>query len=460
MKKKVFILLVFIYLFSVINVYATSAHNIYSDPQIDTNTIYDTFTIDFQGTQTPNYTYWALSNWGMDLNSFKQNHSNVEGGGAYAGLQTNEEGRRSAIMSFWEVSYDNGQKIRAKMIYPVGETNSFTGEGEGSNFITNYNWKTNSWYRMVIHSWDNKETNTTYVAQWFLDLSTREWTLISVFDTNLPSSGMRGNFSQFQENYIAATAKEIREFNFKNMYVRKKSNSLWYSLGTTKLSYDTKAFGYDTAGRHEFGVRDNMFYGLSGGTVDNQDRYDREHPDYQVLSINQSDTPPIELPKLTSTLTSKNGTVTIDWKFNGPQKEYTIYVIDRDSYNTVNTISVVNPATNQVTFNDDSQKHLYELVVKDIYGNTRKTFSKANIQKQIEKEKTIEMEEENDSSKNKLDEIVKSEKEYVKKVPTLKPNVKKEKNYPIIKYLLTAFIVLLVLSFILRVILKILKRNN
>ena len=151
MKKKVFILLVFIYLFSIINVYATSAHNIYSDPQIDTNTIYDTFTIDFQGTQTPNYTYWALSNWGMDLNSFKQNHSNVEGGGAYAGLQTNEEGRRSAIMSFWEVSYDNGQKIRGawsiylylnKNLFNLGDDNAAADKSayfQNDNGIKNFN---------------------------------------------------------------------------------------------------------------------------------------------------------------------------------------------------------------------------------------------------------------------------------------------------------------------------------
>lgn len=459
MKKKTLILLIIFCFISTINVYATGAHNIYSDPKVNTNEIYDTFTIDFQGTKTPNYTYWALCNWGMDLNAFKQSHSNVEGGGAYAGLQANEEKRRSAIMSFWEVSYDNGQKLRAKMVYPNSDTNSFTGEGEGSNFITRYNWKTNSWYRMVIHSWDNPETNTTYVAQWFLDISTGEWTLISVFDTNLPSSGMRGNFSQFQENYIGTTAKEVREFNFKNMYIRRKKDSLWYSLGTTKLSYDTKAFGFDTAGRHEFGVRDNMFYGLSGGTVDNQEQYDREHPDYQELSIEQSNIPPIELPKLSSTITDKNGTLTINWKFNGPQKEYTLYIIDKDSYETVKTISKTTPSAKEITFDDDAKNHLYELVVKDVYGNTRKTFSKT-LSESKQKNEPVEMEEENASEKD-LDKITKEKDNYKKQVPALKPIEKKEKKTSsIITILLIAFVVLLILSFILRIIIKIFRNND
>lgn len=468
MKKKGLLLLIIIYLISAVNVYATGAHAIYSDPVIaDKDTPYDTFMIDFEGTQTPNFTYWALSNWGMDLKTFKQYHSNVEGGGAYAGLQTNEEGRRSAIMSFWEVSYDNNQKLRAKMVYPNGETNSFTGEGDGSNFITRYNWKTNSWYRMLIHSWDNKETNTTYVAQWFQDISTGEWTLISIFDTNLPSSGMIGNFSQFQENYIDVTGKEVREFYIKNMYLRKKSNSMWYSLNTTRLTYDTKAFGYDSAGRHEFGVRDNVFYGLSGGVVADQDRYDREEPEYQILSINQPDTPQVNPSRLSSTITDNNGTVKIKWNYNAPQKEYTVYVIDRDSYNTVNTISDVNPAAREVSFNDDSKNHLYELVVKDVLGNTRKTFSKTTIdevKKEETKEDTKEVDMEEEDSEKELEDKVSTDvkkKDYKTKTATLKPTDKKEnKIRPIITTLIIAMIVFMVIGFIARVILKARKNNE
>lgn len=375
MKKKIFLITIIIYLVSIINVHATMAHNIYSDPKLNTSDVYDTFMIDFQGVQTPSYTYWALCNWGMDLSKFKQSHSGVNGGGAYAGLQANEPGRRSAIMSFWEVSYDGGQIQRAKMVYPNGETNSFGGEGEGSNYITDYNWQTNNWYRMLLHAWDNPETNTTYMAQWFLDLSTNEWRLISVFDTKLPSSGMTGGFSQFQENYVGTTAKEIREFNFKNMYVRKKSNQLWYSLNTTVLSYDTKAYGYDTAGRHEFGIRNNMFYGLSGGTISNQNQYDKNQPDQQTLSINQPKLPQITNPPVTINVSNINGTATIKWNYNGPQKEYILKIIDNKTNKLINTVSSIKPEKRNLSFNDDSKNHIYELEIKDVFGNTSKVKS-------------------------------------------------------------------------------------
>jgi len=420
MKKKIFITAILIYLFSITNVNATMAHNIYSNPQFNRNDIYDTFMIDFQGTQTPYYTYWALCNWQMDLTKFKSSHSDVSGGGAYAGLQANGGGKRSAIMSFWEVSYNGGQIQRAKMVYPNKETNSFGGEGEGSNYITDYNWKNNQWYRMVLHSWDNRNTGTTYVAQWFLDVSSGQWNLISVFDTKLPSSGLTGGFSQFQENYVGSTKDQVREFYFKNMYARKKSNQYWYSLNTTELTYDTKAFGYDTAGRHEFGVRNNSFYGLSGGTVSNQDQYDKQQPERSVLSINQSTIPPITTASVNINVSNNNNNVTISWNYNAPQIEYVIYIKDRDG-NRINTISSVDPVTRQITINDDSANHIYELYVKDIFGNTSWT-------KSTPKDNSISKSNNNQNNEsiieNNADEKVEEQQE---------PEQKKEKN--VFKYL-------------------------
>ena len=85
------------------------AKNIYSDPDLSkTSGTFEAFTIDFRGIDTPNSTYWSLCNWGMDLTDFKKNHQNVEGGGAYGGLQTVINGK-TAILSFWEVLYkENG----------------------------------------------------------------------------------------------------------------------------------------------------------------------------------------------------------------------------------------------------------------------------------------------------------------------------------------------------------------
>ena len=404
MKKRLFIITIFIYLFSLINVNATMAHNIYSNPQFNRNDLYDTFMIDFKGIQTPYYTYWALCNWQMDLSGFKQYHSNVNGGGAYAGLQANGGGKRSAIMSFWEVSYDGGQIQRAKMVYPNGDTHSFGGEGEGSNHITDYGWQNNKWYRMVLHSWDNPSTGTTYVAQWFLDVSSGQWTLISVFDTKLPSSGLTGGFSQFQENYVGTTKDEVREFNFKNMYARKKSTNTWYSLNTTELTYDTKAFGYDTAGRHEFGVKNNSFWGLAGGKVSNQEQYDQQQPESQIYTINQPNLPQITTSKVSMRVTNDNNNVTIYWDYNAPQKEYKINIKDKNN-NIIKTINDINPATRQISINDDSTTHIYELTVTDIFGNTSSTKSTPQDY-EIPSEKKN-----NDSKENKVTNEVEEEKD-------------------------------------------------
>lgn len=127
------------------------AHNIYSDPILPnaSNQKYDTFLIDFKGTKTPIHTYWALCNFNIDLTSFKEEHNyyDVTGGGAYAGLQNTNTGRKG-IMSFWQVEYYtdankiNKQILNAKCMYPTTEKN-FGNEGSGVNYIGPYNWETN-----------------------------------------------------------------------------------------------------------------------------------------------------------------------------------------------------------------------------------------------------------------------------------------------------------------------------
>ncbi len=197
------------------------AHNIYSDPDLSkTSRQFDGFSIDFKGIDTPNSTYWALCNWQMDLTNFKKTHKDVSGGGAYGGLQTHID-EKKAIMSFWEVQYtENGEKKvhRATRMYPKGQESTFGGEGEGTNYIADYNWRTKIWHRFVLYSWKDIATGKTFVGEWLQNLSTKKWTLFAVFNTKLVDSYITGGLSQFQENFYDKYYPAKRSFNIKNMY--------------------------------------------------------------------------------------------------------------------------------------------------------------------------------------------------------------------------------------------------
>ena len=201
------------------------AKNIYSDPDLSkTSRKFEGFTIDFKGTKTPNSTYWSLCNWQMDLTDFKKTHNDVSGGGAYGGLQTVINGK-TAILSFWEVLYkENGEtkSHRATRMYPKGSESSFGGEGEGTNYIHDFNWPTNVWHRFVLHSWTNDEGDT-YVGEWIQNLETSKCELFAYFNTKLKDSYITGGLSQFQEKFYDKYFGYERSFQIKNIYAYDKT---------------------------------------------------------------------------------------------------------------------------------------------------------------------------------------------------------------------------------------------
>lgn len=236
MMNKRFYVLISLLIISLVT--CPMAKNIYSDPDLsNTSRKFDAFTIDFRGIDTPNSTYWSLCNWQMDLTEFKKTHTDVTGGGAYGGLQTIINGK-TAIISFWEIGYkENGvaKTQRASRIYPKGDESTFGGEGEGTNYIHEFNWPTNVWHRFVIFSWTDYSTKKTFVGEWIQNLSTQEWTLFAYFNTKLDNSYITGGLSQFQENYNANYFGTERPFQIKNMYAYDRVNRKWISLNTTTL---------------------------------------------------------------------------------------------------------------------------------------------------------------------------------------------------------------------------------
>lgn len=256
------------------------AHNIYMDPVLKDgrNGGYRAFQIDFGGLDTPKNTYWSLCNWQM-----------AGGFGAYAGLQNTATGPK-AIMSFWEGD-KNGQILRAHRVYPYGAEKQFGGEGEGTHYIPEYEWRGGQWYRMLLYCWDDLWTGHTFVGQWFYDVSAAKWTLISYFDTNLTGSYITGGLSQFQENYWPANEYLKRSFVVKNIYAYDIKRGSWQSLDTTKISYDPPEWGYQTAGTHEFGATPEFFWAATGEYVADQAAYDAATPRNTVVSILQPKLP-------------------------------------------------------------------------------------------------------------------------------------------------------------------------
>ena len=348
------------------------AKNIYSNPDLSkTSGKFNSFSIDFRAIDTPNSTYWSLCNWGMDLTEFKKAHPDATGGGAYGGLQTVINGK-TAILSFWEVLYkENGveKSHRASRIYPKGDESSFGGEGEGTNYIHEFNWPTNVWHRFVIHSWIDNLTQKTFVGEWIQNLSTKEWTLFSYFNTNLDNSYIIGGLSQFQENFYDKYFGSERSFQIKNMYAYDRTKKKWMSLSTSRLSYDPPEWKYNTAGTHEIGYTINYFYGSSGLPVDDQKLYDSTHPTYIVGTIQQPDTPNFVEPTfkyLLATLTTSS--LTVDWSMTSntcPCYEYVITIQESTSsgYKTIKTITTSRPEHNSHTYSH-TFKGTYKVGVK------------------------------------------------------------------------------------------------
>jgi hypothetical protein len=345
------------------------AKNIYSHPDLSkTSGKFEGFTIDFMGTKTPNSTYWSLCNWDMDLTDFKKTHSDVTGGGAYGGLQTVINGK-TAIISFWEVLYkENGQtkSHRATRLYPKGSESSFDGEGEGTNYIHDFDWPSNVWNRFVLHSWTDEE-GYTYVGEWIQNLETSKWELFAYFNTKLKNSYITGGLTQFQENFNDEYFGYERSFQIKNMYAYDRTYKKWISLNKSYLSFDPASWGYNTAGTHEIGYTNSYFYGSTGLPVDDQKKYDQQHPPI-TGTISQPESPDFVKPKIIALLAGLSGsTLNIAWSIDMktcPCYQYQVDVsyYSNSKYKNLYSKKIYRPEETKTSFNSAS-KGKYQIKV-------------------------------------------------------------------------------------------------
>ena len=245
------------------------AHNIYSEPDLSkTSGRFSGFSIDFCTEDFAKGTYWALCNWEMDISDLQQKYTVEDAGGAYAGLQNTIDGP-IAIMSFWEIHYidDKGKNavLISNRIYPNGAEHRFGGEGEGTNYLGKYNWKSGHWYRMMLRCYD-QENGDTIVEQWLMDLEQDEWTLFSAFNTNLKNSCFVGDMSQFMENYDYNYCNDFRSFRYKNIWVKDYLSNQWIPITKSTLSTDT--WWNNKKGNYAFGKDDSCLWGITCGYGD------------------------------------------------------------------------------------------------------------------------------------------------------------------------------------------------
>lgn len=394
------------------------AHNIYSNPVLSqTSGKFNTYIIDFWGEQTPNVTYWALANFGMTLSAkTKITYKTIKGGGAYTGLQTRDKNStkdgKVAILSFWEYFYIKDGKeesLRAYRMYPSGKQSEFGGEGEGTNWISFYPWKDQTWYRMALHCWEDEETGQTFVGQWVCDLSTGEWYLNAYFNTYLYDANINGGLGLFMENYVGGLGNwtNEREYRVKNMYVNDAKDGFWKSITSTKVSWskDQKNYlgtKYNKMGAFDFGTGSDAdgeyFWAVSGGRTPGQDpdKYDREayvkaqreyeatKPSSQTFTISQADQPTlgtIALDKL-EIVENKNGTYTAKWayaKASNPQLSYKLQIVDGEG-NELFSKYETRPEVTEVKLTDAKYGDVKcILTVKDIFGAETKIETNAKI---------------------------------------------------------------------------------
>lgn len=386
------------------------AYNIYSNPVTrGTSGRFTSFMIDFYSEDTPDYTFWALANFGLfKSRETTKKYKSISGGGGYAGLQDgarseypdgtilrDENGKaiygKIGIMSYWEMTYfdENGEKVimTASAIYPHGDS-AFGGEGEGSHVMWPYQWEDGKWYRMLLHTWEDAENGTTFMGQWFKNIETGEWTLHSYFDTHLINSCMDGGMGLFMENWSYSTREAVRTFRTKNIYVQDYKNGAWKSIPTCTMSYGDG--GKTKVGGHDFGAEADYFWGTAGGVVEDQEAYDKASLSSKVFTIEQPEEPPFD-PQTESLLRAEKtgSTLTVNWKIpktDAPQLSYTVEILDKNG-DTVAKTAQTRPEVRKATFENidlPDEDYTCALTVTDVFGGER-TYTCSDVASILEK---------------------------------------------------------------------------
>lgn len=230
------------------------------------------YAIDFKADTLPEATYLCLANMKMDLSALEKQYASVRTEYSsvtmYAGFQRRYEDT-IGILSFWDIfcTDKSGHEttLRAQLMYPTtyNSSASFTGEGEGAHALIPYAWEADHWYRMLLQCSQSADTGTTLVDQWVLDLETGVWTLLSRYDTLIPSSCFTGPVAFFLENYDPKYSGQVRTMEVCNIRLRRADNGKWQAVSSVTIGARGGLPQYE--GSYAFGAQGNRFYMITSG---------------------------------------------------------------------------------------------------------------------------------------------------------------------------------------------------
>jgi hypothetical protein len=362
------------------------AYNLYTGPDMSkTGKVHKTYMIDFRAPESTYGTYWALANFGMEINRDTQKkYRNIKLGGGYAGMQyysaRNCETDRVGILSFWHWEYrpnlqSDWIELEAERIYPYGPQVHFGGEGTGTQSIQDYAWVDNQWYTMVLHTWEDVDNQSTFAGEWILDQKTGVWTLVTYYDTKMIKSGWTGDMGLFMENFMSSRREGRRAFNVKGMYVLDRDTLEWSSINKATISYGNGGTA-NKVGTHEYGATEEYFWGLSDGTMrDDQAEHDAAWPEKKTFTINQPEKPTftaLALPEITLTRTDKTG-VEVSWTTpdtSAPHVGFKVEILD-EAGKVVTSKELTRPELKTLTIQENlPAEYNCRVTVTDIFGQT------------------------------------------------------------------------------------------
>ena len=364
------------------------AYNLYTGPDMSgTGKVHKTYMIDFRAPKSTYGTYWALANFGMEINRDTQKkYRNIQLGGGYAGMQyynaRNCTTDRVAILSFWHWEYrpnlqSDWIELEAERLYPYGDQVHFGGEGTGTQSIQDYAWVDNQWYTMVLHTWEDVDNQSTFAGEWILDQKTGVWTLVTYYDTKMINSGWTGDMGLFMENFLSSRREGKRSFNVKGMYVLDRDTLEWDSINKCTISYGNGGTA-NKVGTHEYGVNteEGYFWGLSDGTMrDDQAEHDAAWPEKKTFTITQPDQPTftaLAVPEITLTKTDRTG-VEVSWttpNTSAPHVGFKVEILDAAG-NVVTSKELTRPELKTLTIQENlPEEYNCRVTVTDIFGQT------------------------------------------------------------------------------------------
>lgn len=312
------------------------AYTLCFEPDLSrTEGVFSTYVISFCTPSSSQGTNWALANFSPYVSKASaERYPDLQPEHSWSGgrLIYMQADSRSAVFSASYSQYTKDGKtsfLSPEQLYP--KNNASFGEYTPS-FQTDYPFKDDHWYTMVLHAWEEPSRATTLMGQWFLDEETGVWTLTNCIDTKYVQSGLTGSFAAFMENYVSSKREGERSFNIKGIYARNQSDGVWNSINTATISGDSLS-SITPVGNYQFGAEDSYFWGKSDGTaLDDQTQFDSTRPQKETFSITQPEV--FSAPgALTATDLSiqqaRERSLTVSWK--SPETATPLYFLSAPS---------------------------------------------------------------------------------------------------------------------------------